>query len=88
MPVDPLTGAALATYGSQPAPKADGGVRGWGFDGASFEVGDRVLVDVGGRSVPAEVLQAPGDAYFVQFEGAPDGKGQWIDPSKITGRME
>lgn len=84
IPVDPLTGAPLATYGEQPRGETP---RGWGFDGTSFEVGDRVLVDVGGRSVPARVLQAPGDAYYVQFEGG-KGDGRWIDPSSITGRVE
>ena len=53
------------------------------FDGKSFEVGERVLVDVNGQSVPAEVLQAPGDTYFVQFDG--EAGGRWIQPSMITG---
>jgi hypothetical protein len=61
---------------------------GWGFDGSSFRVGDRVLVDVGGRIVAAEVLQAPGDAYLLRFEGAPNGASTWIEPARITGRLE
>lgn len=85
IPVDPLTGAPLSTYGVQPA---SSGARGWGFDGHSFREGDRVLVDVGGRSVPAEVLQAPGHAYLVRFEEDGGAQGVWIDPARITGRLE
>jgi len=87
VPVDPLTGATLTTYGASPTPTGSASARGWGFDGKSFQVGDKVLVDVGGRSVPAEVLQAPGDAYYVRLEGEAEA-GQWIDPSRITGRMD
>ena len=85
IPVDPLTGTALSTYGAQPA---SSGTQGWGFDGQSFGVGDRVLVDVGGRSVPAEVLQAPGHAYLVRFEEDGGSKGVWVEPSRITGRLK
>lgn len=88
--VNPLTGARLGSVeaGAGAEPDASGPASGWGFDGSSFGVGDRVLVDVGGRSVVAEVLQAPGDAYLVQFEGAPNGASTWIDPARITGRIE
>ena len=67
-----------------PAPSKSKG----GFDRTSFEVGDKVLVDVEGRSVVAEVLQAPGDAYFVRLEGDAEGAGRWIEPSLIRGRVE
>jgi hypothetical protein len=84
IPVDPLTGAPITTY----AEEGDASGPGWGFDGTSFKVGDRVLVDMGGRSVPAKVLQASGTAYFVRIEEDPDDVGRWIDPSTITGRLE
>jgi len=88
VPVDPLTGAPLATYGSPPDASSEATAPGWGFDGSSFDVGDRVLVDVGGRSVPAVVLQAPGDAYFVRFDENGEQGGNWIEPSRITGRLD
>lgn len=58
------------------------------FDGNSFQPGDRILVKVGGQSVPAEVVQAPGDAYFVRLEGTAEGQGTWIDPSAVVGRVK
>lgn len=88
LPVDPLTGAPLGTYGSEPGASGAAGALGWSFDGTSFRVGDRVLVDVGGRLVPAEILQAPGDKYFVRFEDDADQAGVWIEPARITGRLE
>lgn len=84
IPVDPLTGAPITTY----AQDGDASGPGWGFDGTTFQVGDRVLVDMGGRSVPAKVLQASGTAYFVRMEDDPEDVGRWIDPSTITGRLE
>jgi hypothetical protein len=83
--VDPLTGAPLGTYGGE---GDEGSTQGWGFDGGSFRVGDRILVEVGGRSVPAVVLQAPGHGYFVRLEGEDENAGRWIEPSTITGRLE
>jgi hypothetical protein len=80
--VDPLTGAPVGTYGGE------GSTQGWGFDGESFRVGDRILVEVGGRSVPAVVLQASGNGYFVRLEGEDENAGRWIEPSTITGRLE
>ncbi len=83
--VDPLTGAPLGTYGGK---GDEGSTQGWGFDGGSFRVGDRILVEEGGRSVPAVVLQAPGNGYFVRLEGEGENAGRWIEPSTITGRLE
>lgn len=61
--------------------------RGWGYDAKTFVVGDTVLVDMEGRSVRAKVVQANGQMYYVQVEGAPEGSGQWIMPGRITGRL-
>ncbi len=83
--VDPLTGAPVGTYGNKEGEESK---KGWGFDGGSFRVGDRILVEVGGRSVPAVVLQAPGNGYFVRLEGEDENAGRWIEPSTITGRLE
>ncbi len=81
----PASSAALSgAAGSQPASDAP---RGWGYDGKSFVPGDRVLVDVDGRSVPAKVVQATGEMYYVQVEGLPGAGGQWVAPGRITGRF-
>jgi len=61
--------------------------RSWGYDAKTFVAGDTVLLDMEGRSVRAKVVQANGQMYYVQVEGAPDGSGQWIMPGRITGRI-
>ncbi len=61
--------------------------RSWGYDGRTFAPGDTVLLDVEGRSMRAKVVQANGQMYYVQVEGAPEGSGQWILPGRITGRL-
>ncbi|HQP38138.1 MAG TPA: hypothetical protein PLI95_23300, partial [Polyangiaceae bacterium] len=76
--------SARSGAGAQPASEAP---RGWGYDGKSFVAGDRVLVDVEGRSVPAKVVQATGEMYYVQVEGLPGAGGQWVAPGRITGRF-
>ncbi len=73
---DPLTGKTKTGPEHQ----------GWGFDDKSFVVGDHVLVSVQGRTLPAEVLQAPGGKYFVRLEGV-EGDGRWIEASEIVGRL-
>lgn len=88
VPVDPVTGKALAVASAEATAPVASKPRGWGYDGSSFKVGDRIMVDAGGRTIPAAVLQAPGDAYFIRFDGEPEGAGRWIDPSAITGRVE
>jgi hypothetical protein len=59
----------------------------WGYDGRSFKVGDRLLVDIGNRSVVATVVQAMGEQYYVHYEGAVSGTGEWIRPWRVTGRL-
>lgn len=83
-PVPPLKGAPVGTYDEQETYMAGPG---WGFDGSSFNVGDNVLVDMGGRSVLTRIIQASGTAYFVRLAHDPDDPGRWIDPAAITGYL-
>jgi hypothetical protein len=95
--VDPMTGRVAASASSPvlpaapvpPQPFASGGdePKSWGYDGKSFKVGDKVLVDQGSRSVVAVVLQSNGDQYFVHIEGTPQGSGVWMAPWRVTGRL-
>lgn len=82
--------AGGATEVSGPAPSGASSAdapRNWGYDGKTFAAGDVILVDMEGRSVRAKVVQANGQMYYVQVEGAPEGSGQWIMPGRITGRL-
>jgi len=74
---------------ARPTPLAAGAnePKSWGYDGRSFNTGDRILVDIGNRSIVAIVVQANGDQYYVHFEGAAAGTGEWIKPWRVTGRL-
>jgi hypothetical protein len=90
--VDPVTGALLdesEAKGREPTalPGPATRAQGWGYDGKSFRPGDWVLVDGGGMAKRAQVLQATGDRYFVRYEQAPEGSGEWVEPSRVLGRF-
>lgn len=85
VPVNPLTGAPLATYAQDPL--SDTGP-GWGYDGSSFKVGDQVFVDIHGRSALARVVQASGTSYYVRLANDFNDTGRWIAPSAITGHVQ
>lgn len=91
--VDPLSGA--------PVPAASAGVpnatalpgpatsaQGWGYDASAFHVGDRVIVEHQGSTKRGRVVQTSGTAYFVQLEDAPDGTGEWVEPSRVLGWLK
>jgi hypothetical protein len=90
----PLAGPAEGAGARRPAAVAPAG-SGSGSGAAvtpeagarAYRVGDRVAVELGGRVVGATVLQAPGQDYFVHYDGTPEGAGEWVKASRIRERL-